>query len=203
MQDVFSQHFDIPEHKVRVIAPDVGGGFGLKINVYAEELAVVAASRLLGRPVKFCADRLESFVSDAHVRDHRISARIAVDAEGCITAMEIDDLSAVGAFGMPLRFNIAEGMMAITSCGAPYEVPNYRGRTRSVYVNKNLIGMYRGVGIPLGVAVTEVLTDLAATRLGIDPVAFKRLKLPPQIFDALCDAWWHTSRRMLVRRMSR
>jgi carbon-monoxide dehydrogenase large subunit len=175
MQDVFSQHFGIPEHKVRVIAPDVGGGFGLKINVYAEELAVVAASRLLGRPVKFCADRLESFVSDAHVRDHRISARIAVAADGRITAMEIDDLSAVGAFGMPLRFNIAEGMMAITSCGAPYEVPNYRGRTRSVYVNKNLIGMYRGVGIPLGVAVTEVLTDLAATRLGIDPAAFKRL----------------------------
>jgi carbon-monoxide dehydrogenase large subunit len=180
MQDVFSRQFGIPEHKVRVIAPDVGGGFGMKLNVYAEDLAVVAVSRLLGRPVKFCADRLESFVSDSHARDHRITARIAVAADGRIAAMEIDDLSAVGAFGMPLRFNIAEGMMAITSCGAPYEVPNYRGRTRSVYVNKNLIGMYRGVGIPLGVAVTELLTDLAATQLGIDPVAFKRLNYRPQ-----------------------
>ncbi len=175
MQDVFSRHFGIPEHKVRVVAPDVGGGFGLKINVYAEELAVVAASRLLGRPVKFCADRLESFVSDAHARDHRIKGRMAVTAEGRIAAMEIDDVSAIGAYGMPLRFNIAEGMMAITSSGAPYEVPNYRGRTRSVYVNKNLIGMYRGVGIPLAVAATEILTDLAATRLGIDAADFKRL----------------------------
>ena len=175
MQDVFSRHFGIPEHRVRVVTPDVGGGFGMKLNVYAEDLAVVAASRLLARPVKFCADRLESFVSDSHARDHRIKARIGVAQDGRITAMEIDDISAVGAYGMPLRFNVAEGMMAITSCGAPYEVPNYRGRTRSVYVNKNLIGMYRGVGIPLGVAVTELLTDLAAKRLDMDPVAFKRL----------------------------
>ncbi len=179
MQDVFSRHFGIPEHRVRVVTPDVGGGFGMKLNVYAEDLAVVGASCLLGRPVKFCADRLESFVSDSHARDHRIKARIGVAADGRIVAMELDDISAVGAYGMPLRFNVAEGMMAITSCGAPYEVPNYRGRTRSVYVNKNLVGMYRGVGIPLGVAVTELLTDLAAKRLDMDPVAFKRLNYRP------------------------
>ena len=175
MQDVFSRHFGIPEHKVRVVTPDVGGGFGLKINVYAEELAAVAASRLLGRPVKFCADRLESFLSDGHSRDHRIKGRIAVTQDGRIAAMEIDDVSAIGAYGMALRFNIAEGMMSITSSGAPYAVANYRGRTRSVYVNKNLIGMYRGVGVPLAVAATELLTDLAATRLGIDPADFKRM----------------------------
>jgi carbon-monoxide dehydrogenase large subunit len=174
MQDVFSRHFGIPEHKVRVIAPDLGGGFGLKINVYAEELAVVAASRLLGRPVKFCADRLEAFVSDGHARDHRITARIGVTRDGRIVAMAVDDLAAIGAYGMPLRFNIAEGMMTIVSTGAPYDFAHYRGRTRSVYVNKNLIGMLRGVGLPLACAVTELLTDLAATELGIDPVAFKR-----------------------------
>lgn len=175
MQDVFSRHLGIPEHRVRVITPDVGGGFGMKLNVYAEELAVVAASRLLSRPVKFCADRLESFVSDTHARDHWVKARIATSADGRITAMEMDDVSAVGAYGMPMRFNIAEGMMAINWGGSPYEIANYQAHTRSVYVNKNLIGMYRGVGIPIAVAVTELLTDLAAKQLGMDPVAFKRL----------------------------
>ena len=174
MQMIFSRHLQIPEHKVRVIAPDIGGGFGVKINVYAEELAVAAISMLMGVPIRYCADRLESFLADGHAREHTIDARIAVDGDGRVTAMELDDLASVGAFGMPLRFNVAEGMMAINMAGAPYEFSNYRARTRSVYVNKNLIGMYRGVGMPLACAVTEVLTDLAAARLGIDTIAFKR-----------------------------
>jgi carbon-monoxide dehydrogenase large subunit len=141
MQDVFSRHLRIPEHKVRVIAPDIGGGFGMKLNLYTDEVAVVAASMRLGRPVKFTVDRLESFVSDAQARDHRIRARIALERNGEITAMEVDDVGAVGAYGMPMRFNVAEGMMTITVAGAPYRFENYKARTRSVYVNKNLIGM--------------------------------------------------------------
>ena len=74
--------------------------------------------------------------------------------------MEMDDISAVGAYGMPLRFNVAEGMMAITITGAPYSFENYKARTRSVYVNKNLIGMYRGVGMPLACVATELLDRL-------------------------------------------
>jgi carbon-monoxide dehydrogenase large subunit len=174
MQAVFSRHLGLPEQRVRVIAPDVGGGFGVKINVYAEELAVAATSILVGRPVQYSADRLESFLSDAHAREHSIAARIAVSREGRIQAMSLDDLAAIGAYGMPLRFNIAEGMMAITMAGAPYDFSNYEARTRSVYVNKNLIGMFRGVGMPLACAVTEVLVDLAAEKLGIDPVALRR-----------------------------
>ena len=180
MQEVFSRHFKIPEHKVRVIAPDVGGGFGMKLNLYTDEVATVAASVRLGRPVKFSVDRLESFVSDAHARDHRIKARIALKKSGEITAMEVDDIGAVGAYGMPLRFNVAEGMMAITVAGAPYSFENYKARTRSVYVNKNLIGMYRGVGMPLACVVTELLTDFAATALGIDTVEFKRRNYRPK-----------------------
>lgn len=174
MQEVFSRHLRIPEHKVRVVAPDVGGGFGMKLNIYCDEIATVVASVLLGRPVKFCVDRLESFLSDSQARDHCIKCRIAVKRSGEITAMELDDLGAVGAYGMPMRFNVAEGMMAITMAGAPYKFENYRGRTRSVYVNKNLIGMYRGVGMPFACVTTELLTDFAATRLGIDTVVFKR-----------------------------
>ena len=77
MQEIFSRHLKIPEHKIRVIAPDIGGGFGMKLNIYPDEIATVVASMLLGRPVKFCVDRLESFVSDAQARDHRIKCRIA------------------------------------------------------------------------------------------------------------------------------
>jgi carbon-monoxide dehydrogenase large subunit len=179
MQNVFSRHLGIPEQRVRVIAPDIGGGFGMKLNLYAEEVAVAAASMLLGRPVKYCVDRLESFLSDAHARDHRIKARMAVK-DGTITAMELDDIGAVGAYGMPLRFNVAEGMMAITIAGAPYDFENYKARTRSVYVNKNLIGMYRGVGMPFACISAELLADFAACALGIDPVEFKRRNLRPK-----------------------
>src|SRR5215471_10419349 len=126
-----------------------------KLNVYSDEIATVVASTLLGRPIKFCVDRLESFVSDSQARDHRIKCRIALKKTGEIMAMEMDDISAVGAYGMPLRFNVAEGMMAITLAGAPYRFENYQARTRSVYVNKNLIGMYRGVGMPLACVATE------------------------------------------------
>src|SRR6185436_18645986 len=97
-----------------------------------------------------------------------------------ILAMAMDDIGAVGAYGMPLRFNVAEGMIAITIMGAPYSFENYKARTRSVYVNKNLIGMYRGVGMPLACIATELLTDLAADRLGIDTVEFKRRAYRPK-----------------------
>ena len=79
MQHIFSRHLGIPEHQVRVVAPDVGGGFGLKVNVHVDEVATAVASMLLRRPVKFCVDRLESFVADTHSRDHRIKCRIAVE----------------------------------------------------------------------------------------------------------------------------
>jgi carbon-monoxide dehydrogenase large subunit len=180
MQEVFSRHLGIPEHKVRVVAPDIGGGFGMKLNIYSDEIATAVASMLLGRPVKFCVDRMESFVSDAQARDHRVKCRIAVKKSGEIVAMEMDDIGAVGAYGMPMRFNVAEGMMAITITGAPYSFENYKARTRSIYVNKNLIGMYRGVGMPLACVATELLTDWAATRLGIDTVEFKRRAYRPK-----------------------
>src|SRR5262249_11813787 len=122
----------------------------------------------------------ESFVSDSQARDHCIKCRIALKNTGEITAMEMDDISAVGAYGMPLRFNVAEGMMAITLAGAPYRFENYQARTRSVYVNKNLIGMYRGVGMPLASVATELLADLAAEKVGIGTVEFQRRNYWPK-----------------------
>src|ERR1044072_252131 len=81
---------------------------------------------------------------------------------------------------MPMRFNVAEGMMAITVAGAPYAFEHYKARTRSVYVNKNLVGMYRGVGMPLACVVTELLTDLAAAAVGMDTIEFKRRNYRPK-----------------------
>ena len=175
MQEVYAALLGLDDHRVRVICPDVGGGFGLKINVHDDEVATAAISRLLGRPVKYCADRVEAFGADAHSRDHRVRGRIAVSGSGEILAMEVDDLSAIGAFTAFIRFGIAEGMMTITNAGAPYRVPAYRGAMRAAYVNKPIVGMYRGVGVPIACAVTEQLCDMAARAIGMDPVAFRRI----------------------------
>jgi carbon-monoxide dehydrogenase large subunit len=94
--------------------------------------------------------------------------------------MEVDDVGAVGAYGMPMRFNVAEGMMTIVVSGAPYSFESYKARTRSVYVNRNVVGMYRGVGMPLACVVTELLTDFAASALDIDTVEFKRRNYRPK-----------------------
>ena len=175
MQDVFSRHLNIPEHKVRVITPDIGGGFGLKINVHGEELAVAAIAKLIGKPVKFAADRLESFTADCQTRDHVATATMGVDENGKITSMDFENALSVGAYTAYIRFGLAEGMMAISCAAAPYALSDYHARTRVAYVNKGIVGMFRGVGVPVGVAVTEVLVDQAAAKAGIDPVEFRRI----------------------------
>ncbi|NIB40848.1 xanthine dehydrogenase family protein molybdopterin-binding subunit [Pseudomaricurvus alkylphenolicus] len=174
MQDLYAQNLAIDENNVRVICPDVGGAFGVKLHIYGDEVAAVASSVLTGRPVKFVADRMESFVSDTHARDHRVKARMAVSANGRIQAFEVDDLSAVGPYGHARRFSIVEGLQTITSAAAPYKFKHYRGRTRIVYQNKNMIGMYRGVGLPIACAVGEQMVDLAAAAVHMDPLEFRR-----------------------------
>lgn len=175
MQDIYSRHLGIPEHKVRVITPDIGGGFGLKINVHGEEVAVAAIAKMLGKPVKYTADRLESFVADCQTRDHLGSAKMGVDGNGKITSMDFDNTLSVGPYTAYIRFGLAEGMMAITCAAAPYALTDYHARTRVAYVNKGIVGMFRGVGVPIGCAVTEVLVDQAAAKAGIDPVEFRRI----------------------------
>ncbi|MBM3525850.1 MAG: xanthine dehydrogenase family protein, partial [Alphaproteobacteria bacterium] len=177
LQDVYAAQLGIPEHKVRVICPDVGGGFGIKLALYADELAVAAISVVLGRPVKYVADRLEAFVSDAHARDHRASARLAIAADGEIAALEVDDVAALGAYSSYPRLSLGEGMLMLAQCGAPYRVGGYKARLRCVYQNKVAIGTYRGVGQPIACAITEQLIDDAAAALGEDPVAYRRKRV--------------------------
>lgn len=173
-QDIYARHYGIHESRVRVIAPDIGGSFGMKLHVYHEDMAVIGLSMLTGRPVKFEADRIESFVSDIHARDHRVRARIAVDADGTILGMDVDDVTAIGPFSTYPRTSVVEGNQVIRLIGAPYTFRDYRAELAVVFQNKTQTSQYRAVGHPIACAVTERLVDMAAMRLGLDPFAIRR-----------------------------
>jgi carbon-monoxide dehydrogenase large subunit len=164
----------LPMARVRVVAPDVGGGFGIKMHVYPDEIAVCAAARLLGRPVKFVADRMESMLSDVHAREHRVTARMAVDAEGLITAIDVQDLHGLGAYSVFPRSSTMETVMALRPIGAAYRMSAFRARAEVALQNKAPTGQYRSVGHPIACTVTERLVEIAAARLGMDPLEFRR-----------------------------
>jgi len=171
---VFSKLLDVPEHRVRVIAPDVGGSFGMKIHTYGDELATAAMAIELGRPVKFVADRLESFVSDIHARENRVTARIAVRRDGTLEALEIDDRSGVGAYSQYPRTSAFEANQILNITGGPYAHQHYRARAQVVHLNKVPTSQYRAVGHPIGIAVGEAMMDRAAAAIGMDPVEIRR-----------------------------
>lgn len=178
-QDIYSRHFGIPEASVRVIAPDIGGSFGMKLHTYHEDMATVGLSILIGRPVKFVADRIESFLSDIHARDHRVKARIAVAGDGRILGFDVLDRTAIGPFSTYPRTSVVEGNQVVRLIGAPYSCKTYRAELDVVFQNKVQTSQYRAVGHPIACAVTERLADLAANRLGMDPFAFRALNVIP------------------------
>lgn len=174
MQDLFAKHLGLQHRQVRVVTKDVGGSFGIKVHTYADEMATVALSKMLKRPVKFVADRLESFVTDIHARDHRIKAKIGVKKDGTITAFEIDDLTGIGPYSVYPRTSGIEANQVVSLVGGPYTCPNYRAQARVVFTNKNVMCQYRAVGHPIAVAVTEGLVELAAAKIGMDPLELRR-----------------------------
>src|ERR1700674_2150204 len=174
MQNIFAKHLGLDEHQVRVVCKDVGGSFGIKVHVYADEMATAALSKLLKRPVKFVADRIESFVSDIHPRDHPVKARTGVTNDGRITAFEIDDLTGIGPYSVYPRTSGIEANQIVNLVGGPYACANYRARTRVVFQNKNVMCQYRAVGHPIAPAVTEGLVELAARKSGMDVLELRR-----------------------------
>jgi carbon-monoxide dehydrogenase large subunit len=177
MQNLFAKHLGLEEHQVRVVTKDVGGSFGIKVHTYADEMATAALAKLLKRPVKFVADRFESFVTDIHARDHRITARIGVKRDGTITAFAIDDLTGIGPYSVYPRTSGIEANQVVNLVGGPYTCANYRARARVVFQNKNVMCQYRAVGHPIAVAVTEGLVELAAAKIGMDPAELRRRNL--------------------------
>jgi aerobic carbon-monoxide dehydrogenase large subunit len=177
MQNIFAKHLGLEEAQVRVLCKDVGGSFGIKIHIYPDDMAAAALSKMLRRPVKFVADRLESFVTDIHARDHRCKGKAAVDSEGNITAFEIDDLTGIGPYSMYPRTSAIEANQVVNLVGGPYKTRNYRARARVVFQNKNAMCQYRAVGHPVACSVTEGLVDLAARTLGMDPFEIRARNL--------------------------
>ncbi len=129
MQSLIAQLFGFPEALVRVIVPDVGGSFGLKIWIFGDEMAAIALALATKRPVRFVADRLEAFQTDCHARGHRVRARMAVNAAGDILGMEVDDIQTFGPFGSYPRAGAGEGRQVIGLAGGPYRNRNYNART--------------------------------------------------------------------------
>jgi carbon-monoxide dehydrogenase large subunit len=177
MQGVFAKRPRVEEGQVRVICKDVGGSFGITVHVYPDEVAVAAMAKAMGRPVKFVADRFEAFVSDTHARDHRITDRIAVDAEGKILGVDIDDRAGIGPYSVYPRTSAIEGNQVVKLCGGPYDFGTYRCTTTVVLQNTTPTCQCRAVCHPIATAVTEGPVALAAETLGMDQIQIRRHNL--------------------------
>ncbi|HXX06668.1 MAG TPA: molybdopterin cofactor-binding domain-containing protein, partial [Pseudolabrys sp.] len=162
-----------PEHKLRVIAPDVGGGFGSKIFIYPEEVVCLWAARKVGRPVKWTADRSESFVTDAHGRDHVTHAELALDANGKIVAMRVKTVANLGAYMSTFSSSVPTYLYA-TLLSGQYDVPQIYCEVDAVYTNTVPVDAYRGAGRPEATFVVERLVEVAARQMGIDPVDLRK-----------------------------
>ena len=168
----------VPEHKLRVISPDVGGGFGLKTHFAVEVSTVVWASILLARPVKWTSTRAEALMSDAQARDHHTRARMAFDRDGRILALEVDTIAALGAYLSNFAPSIPGNSYPQTVTGL-YTTPNLHLRVRGAYTNTVPIDAYRGSGRPEATFVNERLLENGARELGIDVAEIRRRNLIP------------------------
>src|SRR6516164_9949113 len=130
VQNIAALHLGLNEQQVRIVCKDVGGSFGIKVHIYADEMATYALSKLLRRPIKFVADRVESFNTDIHARDHVCKGRIAVNRDGAIKAFAIDDLTGIGPYSMYPRTSAIEANQVVNLVGGPYRTKNYRARAR-------------------------------------------------------------------------
>jgi carbon-monoxide dehydrogenase large subunit len=162
-----------PEHKLRVIAPDVGGGFGSKIFIYAEETVCVWAARKVGRPVKWTAERSEAFLADAHGRDHVTTAELAVDAQGKILALRAKTKANLGAYLSTFASSVPTYLYAPLLSGQ-YQIPAIYCEVDGVYTTTTPVDAYRGAGRPEATFVVERLIEVAARQTGRDPAEFRR-----------------------------
>jgi aerobic carbon-monoxide dehydrogenase large subunit len=167
-----------PEHKIRVVAPDVGGGFGMKVANHPEDPAVLWASKVTGRPVKWTCTRSEAQLADSQARDHFTRCRMAFDAEGRILALEADTCASLGAFQTRLGASIPAQFYSRTLIGL-YTTPAAWCRVRGVYTNTPPIQSYRGAGRPEAVYVLESLLENGAREMGIDICEIRRRNFIP------------------------
>ncbi|MFD1695520.1 xanthine dehydrogenase family protein molybdopterin-binding subunit [Roseibium aestuarii] len=171
---VLSAFYNVaPEHKLRVIAPDVGGGFGSKIFIYPEEIVALWASKRVGRPVKWVSDRTEAFLTDAHGRDHKTVAELATDANGKITGFRVQTVANLGAY-MSLFSSSVPTYLYATLLSGQYDIPAIHANVKAVYTNTTPVDAYRGAGRPEATFVVERIMETAARELGLSPAEFRR-----------------------------
>jgi len=177
VKDAIAEFVRLPSIQITVIAPDVGGGFGGKTSVYPEELLVSALAVKLGRTVKWTGDRMEDLLATSQAFDEVVDAELAVGADGSILALRAKVTGDVGAYSIyPWTAGI-EPVQAISFMPGPYRITNYHGAARAVATPKAPAGPYRGVGRPISTFVMERLMDMAAARVGLDPVVFRQKNL--------------------------
>jgi carbon-monoxide dehydrogenase large subunit len=162
-----------PEHKLRVIAPDVGGGFGSKIFIYPEEVACLWASRRTGRPVKWTSDRSEAFLADAHGRDHVTQAEMAFGSDGKILALRAKTIANLGGYMSTFSSSVPTYLYA-TLLSGQYDIPQIYCEVDAVYTNTVPVDAYRGAGRPEATFVVERLVEVAAREMGLDPAELRR-----------------------------
>ncbi|MGT2439959.1 xanthine dehydrogenase family protein molybdopterin-binding subunit [Bradyrhizobium betae] len=171
---VLSAFYNIaPEHKLRVIAPDVGGGFGSKIFIYPEEMVALWASKKVGRPVKWTGDRTEAFLTDAHGRDHVTHAEMAFDASNKILGLKVKTYANFGAY-MSLFSSSVPTYLYATLLSGQYNIPAIHAEVVGVYTNTTPVDAYRGAGRPEASYLIERLMETAARQLKVDPTALRR-----------------------------
>jgi carbon-monoxide dehydrogenase large subunit len=171
---VLSAFYNIaPEHKLRVIAPDVGGGFGSKIFIYPEEMVSLWASKKVGRPVKWTGDRTEAFLTDAHGRDHVTHAEMAFDANNKVTGLKVKTYANFGAY-MSLFSSSVPTYLYATLLSGQYNIPAIHAEVIGVYTNTTPVDAYRGAGRPEASYLIERLMETAARQLKVDPAALRR-----------------------------
>jgi aerobic carbon-monoxide dehydrogenase large subunit len=177
IRDLLTELLDMPGHAVRVVAPDVGGGFGGKSSLYQEEILVAVLAKRLGRPVRWTSDRLEDLISTSQAFDELVEAELGLDRDGRIIALSAEVLGDVGAYSIYPWTAAIEPVQVVSFLPGPYRVPTYRGRVRAVATSKAPTGPYRGVGRPISTFVMERLIDMAARKLGLDPAELRRRNL--------------------------
>ncbi|MGI9557771.1 MAG: xanthine dehydrogenase family protein molybdopterin-binding subunit [Solirubrobacterales bacterium] len=160
--------------RIRIRCPDIGGGFGQKCHVYPEEVLTIWAAVKVGRPVRWFEDRWENLLSSSHARDQHLTVRAAADADGRLLGVEADVISDFGAYGVYPHGHILEALGTPALIPGPYDLQNYRARTRAVSTNKCPEGAYRGVGLVVSTFIHERLMDALAAEAGIDRAEIRR-----------------------------
>jgi carbon-monoxide dehydrogenase large subunit len=177
VRDLLAELLVMPSSAVRVLARDVGGGFGAKTSLYQEEVLVAALAKKLGRTVRWTSDRLEDLIATSQAFDEIVDAELGLDGEGRIVALTADVLGDAGAYSIYPWTAAIEPVQVVSFLPGPYRIHNYRGRVRAVATCKAPTGPYRGVGRPISTFVMERLIDMAARKLNLDPAELRRRNL--------------------------